>query len=157
MKVLNKGADRSSAHALADRSEPARPAGDAVSHCWEAKASSWGGRSDPAWTDSSVAVWSTDGDGRREQPSGDEWHDQGTDPWKWNTPTDANKQPTPERQHDKTSGGDWTWQSDGWNTWNSWERWSRPGWAGDNKRGDYSHPEPWMGWSDYRLWKRKML
>ncbi|CAK0861939.1 unnamed protein product, partial [Prorocentrum cordatum] len=46
--------------------------------------------------------------------------------------------------------GQWTWRGHDWSS-SSWS-WHEKSWS----KPDYSDPDPWMGWTDFRIWRRKI-
>ncbi|CAK0852746.1 unnamed protein product [Prorocentrum cordatum] len=46
--------------------------------------------------------------------------------------------------------GQWTWRGHDWSS-SSWS-WHEKSWS----KPDYSDPDPWMGWTGFRIWRRKI-
>ncbi|CAK0887231.1 unnamed protein product [Prorocentrum cordatum] len=141
----DRGADRSLALApqVEDRSVRAEPAGGVdQDHGWQ-PASALGGWHTHRWRD---PAGDAQGDRWKGQPSGDLWHDDGRDPWTGdNSNTDA-----------KPHHAEQQWKQESWGSYGG--SWTKGWWQQDaGKRGYFTDAEAWMGWPDYRLWKRKVL
>ncbi|CAK0863674.1 unnamed protein product, partial [Prorocentrum cordatum] len=92
-------------------------------------------------------------------PQEDEWQRDGTDPWARDRAAAGSvSSRAPERaDQDRWWQGRWSWsgaQNDG--NW-KWDDSKDGGWSWKERGRDFADPEPWAGWPEYKLWRRKVM